>query len=133
MVGLTGTPIGATASKAVKVTREWTVAHLIPGMPEVYGTPYMIALMETTAVIAVEPFLLQGWVTVGTVVNVKHLTATPVGRTVTATATVTSLEENAIHFAVDAHDGQAQIGAGTHTRCAVEIERFMARFAQQTP
>ena len=81
--------IGASASESVVVTRELTVAHFAAHMPEVYGTPLMIYLMELASARAIAPFLPPGSVSVGTEVNVKHLAATPVGLTVTATATVT--------------------------------------------
>ncbi|HKG22667.1 MAG TPA: thioesterase, partial [Blastocatellia bacterium] len=81
-------PRDATAEKTQVVTEEMTVAWHHPGMPPVFGTPMMIYLMELTAAAAIEAFLPEGWVTVGVVVNVKHLAATPVGATVTARAKV---------------------------------------------
>lgn len=120
-------PNGASASNSVLVTRELTVAHFHPEMPEVYGTPMMIYLMETAAADAIQPYLPEGWRSVGTLVNVRHLAATPVGRTVTATARVTSVAGNAITFAVEAHDGAQRIGGGTHERAAIDLARFLAR------
>jgi predicted thioesterase len=120
-------PLGASASKSVVVTRELTVAHFHPDMPEVYGTPLMIYLMEVAAADAIQPFLPEGWVSVGVVVNVKHLAATPVGHTVTATAEVISVEDNTVVFAVEAHDGTEQIGQGRHVRAPVHLERFVQR------
>ena len=70
-------PVGASATETVVVTRELTVAHFAAGMPEVYGTPLMIYLMELASAKAVAPYLPPGWVSVGTEVNVKHLAATP--------------------------------------------------------
>lgn len=123
-------PIGASASKSVVVTRELTVAHFHPDMPEVYGTPMMIYLMETAAADAIQPHLPEGWRSVGTLVNVRHLAATPVGRTVTATARVESVSGNAVTFAVEAQDGVQKIGEGTHERAAVELKQFLARVAK---
>ena len=120
-------PLGATASESVVVTRELTVAHFSPRMPEVYGTPMMIYLMEVAAAHAIAPHLPPGHVSVGTEVNVRHLAATPVGRTVTATAVVTSVEGRAVRFDVRAHDGVQLIGEGTHARAVVDVARFMGR------
>src|SRR3954468_12079506 len=86
-------PIGASASQSVIVTRELTVAHFHPDMPEVYGTPLMIYLMEVAAADAIKDFLPEGWVSVGVQVDVKHLAATPIGLTVTARAEVTSVAD----------------------------------------
>src|SRR3954468_4906517 len=83
-------PVGASASRSVVVTRELTVAHFHPDMPEVYGTPLMIYLMEVAAADAIKEYLPEGWVSVCIEVNIKHLAATPVGLTVTARAEVIS-------------------------------------------
>lgn len=121
-------PIGAAASKSVVVTREMTVAHFHPNMPEVYGTPMMIYLMEVAAAEAIEKYLPPGWGSVGALVNVKHLAATPVGFTVTARAVVTAVNDRQISFVVEAHDGADRIGEGTHVRGVINLERFEARF-----
>ena len=126
-------PIGASASERVTVTRELTVAHFAPHMPEVYGTPLMIYLMEFASARAVAPFLPPGWVSVGTEVNVKHLAATPVGFVVTATATVLAVAGRSVSFAVQAHDGVELIGEGTHVRALVDLDRFNARVALKRP
>ena len=117
--------VGSTGEAIVVVTRELTVGHLIPGMPAVYGTPFMIFLIESAAGNAIQASLPAGWVSVGVDVNIRHLAATPVGRTVTARATVTSVTGKLVTFDVEAHDGVKLIGTGTHTRAPVELARFM--------
>lgn len=120
-------PIGAVATDQIQVTREMTVAHFHEYMPEVYGTPIMIYHLENTAAAAIQKFLPEGWITVGVVVNVKHLAATPVGATVITRAEVLEVGDTTIKFAVEAHDGFEKIGEGTHVRAAVEMSRFMKR------
>lgn len=120
-------PVGASASQSVIVTRELTVAHFHPNMPEVYGTPLMIYLMEVTAAEAIQKYLPEGWVSVGVSVNVKHLAATPTGMTVTASAEVISVEDRTVTFAVEAHDGVEKIGEGEHVRAPIHLERFVQR------
>src|SRR5882724_7453157 len=66
-------PVGSVGTKPITVAREMTVAHFHENMPEVYGTPMMIYLMEVTATETIQPYLPEGWTTVGTVVNVSHL------------------------------------------------------------
>ncbi len=119
--------VGTVFTKSIVVTHEMTVAHFHEGMPEVYGTPMMIYLMEITATEAIEKSLPEGWVTVGAVVNVKHLAATPVGFTVTARAEVVSVADRLVTFKVEAHDGIEKIGEGTHVRGAVQLDRFEKR------
>ncbi|MBX7222088.1 MAG: thioesterase family protein [Blastocatellia bacterium] len=120
-------PVGATATQTTEVTRELTVAHFHDDMPEVYGTPMMIYLMEVAAAAAIQPFLPPGWVSVGAVVNVRHLAATPVGHQVTASAKVTDVNENLISFWVEAFDEQEKIGEGEHVRAAIDLQRFQKR------
>ena len=115
---------GMMGFETTVVTREVTVAHFHPQMPEVYGTPFMIYLMEVAASNAIQSLLPVGWVSVGTEVHVKHLAATPVARTVTATAKVEAVSDRLITFAVEAHDGVEQIGTGTHVRAAIDLARF---------
>jgi fluoroacetyl-CoA thioesterase len=124
-------PIGASASEEITVTRDMTVAHRAPGMPEVFATPMMIYLMEIASGNAIQTFLPRGFISVGTEVNVRHLAATPMGFVVKATAKVIAVEDRTITFAVQAHDGVELIGEGTHTRMAVHLERFTARVASK--
>ena len=116
--------IGLKGEATEVVTTELTVGHLIPLMPKVYSTPSMIFLMETAAGGAIHASLPAGWVSVGVDVNIRHLAPTPVGRTVTARATVTAVSEKLVTFEVEAHDGTNLIGRGTHTRAPVELARF---------
>jgi len=117
-------PAGLEGQETVVVTREITVAHYHPEMPEVYGTPFLIYLMEVAATNAIQPYLPPGCTSVGTVVNVKHLAATPVGRTVTAKAKVESMTDKTVTFSVESHDGHELIGTGSHTRAVIDVERF---------
>lgn len=122
---------GLTGIETTLVSREVTVAHFHPEMPEVYGTPFMIYLMEVAATMAIQSLLPAGWTSVGTEVNVRHLAATPVGRTVTATARVASISDRLVTFAVEAHDGVNQIGVGTHARTAIDLARFTRHLQSQ--
>lgn len=119
-------------TQTVVVREELTVRHHIPTMPAVYGTPMMIYLMEVAAANAIHPHLPEGWVSVGAEVNIRHLAATPIGRTVTATATVTEINERLVRFRVEAHDGVRRIGEGTHARGVIDLKKFEERLAKET-
>src|ERR1700722_15542582 len=116
--------VGMTGRETTIVTRELTVAHFHPTRPEVYGTPFMIYLMEVAASNALRGHLPEGWASVGYEVHVKHLAPTPVGRRVTATACLESIDGRFVKFTVEAHDGVATIGEGTHVRAVIELSRF---------
>jgi predicted thioesterase len=120
--------LGMTAEKLVTITSEMTVGHVVPGMPAVYGTPMMILHMEMAAGSAVQPFLPAGHVSVGMMVNIRHLAATPVGRTVRAVARVVAVEPKSVLFDVEAWDGDRKIGDGTHRRGVVDVAEFERRF-----
>ena len=125
-------PLGAAATKTIEVTKDMTVAHFVESMPAVYGTPIMIYHMEDVAGSVIQQYLPEGWVSVGVVVNVKHLAATPVGAIVTARAEVIAVDDHTITFAVESHDGFEKIGEGIHVRAPVQMERFMKKVNAKT-
>ncbi|MDR1867159.1 MAG: thioesterase family protein [Treponema sp.] len=94
---------------------------------EVYATPAMIALMEGAAVAAVESQLPEGFSTVGTVVNIKHIAPTSTGATVHAHATLTAIDGRRLIFHVDASDNNGIIGEGTHERFIVDNVKFVEK------
>jgi fluoroacetyl-CoA thioesterase len=118
------TPIGTEGSASLTVAPEHLANRLKDViLPPVLATPVMIMLMENAALNALRPNFAPGETAVGTRIDVRHLAATPLGRTVTAKARVTSVDGRRIEFAVEAHDGERLIGAGTHERILVRLER----------
>ena len=120
--------IGMSAEKTVTVTSEMTVGHFVTNMPQVYATPMMILHMEMASGSAIASRLPEGFVSVGMEVNVRHLAATPVGRTVRAISRVTWLDLKSVVFDVEAWDGIRKIGDGTHRRGIVNVAEFDRRF-----
>ena len=120
--------IGMTAAKTVTVTSEMTVGHFVPNMPQVYATPMMILLMEMASGTAIASHLPEGFVSVGMDVKVRHLAATPVGRTVRAISRVLEIDRKSVVFEVEAWDGDRKIGDGTHRRGVVNEVEFEKRF-----
>ena len=104
-----------------------------PLLPPVLATPVMIMMMENAALNAIRAFLEPGESAVGTVVNVRHLAATPIGQTVRAEAEVTELDGRRISFSVSAHDEREAIGSGTHERMVVNLDRLGAKLAAKAP
>ena len=119
--------IGMSAERLLVVPPERTVGHFVPHMPMVYATPMMILEMEMASADAVTPYLEQGWVTVGTEVDIKHLAATPIGATVRTTAKVIAVERRVIRFEVEAFDEKRRIGEGRHARGLINLEAFTKR------
>ncbi len=128
MEPLKGVQVGMKGRVQEVVSKDLTVGAHVEGMPLVYATPMMIMLMEKASGVAIAGHLPPGWVTVGAVVDVRHLAPTPVGRTVSATAEVVEIKGRSVLFVVEAHDGDRKIGEGMHRRGAVHMESFAKRF-----
>lgn len=117
--------VGLTAEVGTLVEAEDTALSVGSGDLRVYATPCMVALMEGAACEALQGFLSSEQTTVGTEINISHLSATPVGMEVTAKATVTSVEGKVITFCVEAFDEAGKIGEGTHKRVIISSQRFL--------
>ena len=109
------------------VEREDTAKEVGSGSLLVYATPCMVALMEGAACEAIADALKETETTVGTALNIAHISATPVGLEVRAEAEVTAVEGKVITFAVKAFDEAGEIGNGTHTRVIVNSQKFLDR------
>jgi predicted thioesterase len=125
---LANVTIGMTAEKIVTVTPEMTVGHFLADMPQVYATPMMILHMEMASGSAIASHLPEAFVSVGMDVKVRHLAATPVGRTVRAISRVIKIDSKSVVFEVEAWDGDRKIGDGTHVRGIVNVLEFEKRF-----
>src|SRR3982074_1573752 len=96
------------------------------GMPDVFATAYLVALVEDTCIEALAPYVEAHERTVGTHVDVSHRAATPVGMRVTAEVELTAIEGRRLRFQVECRDEREVIGAGTHARAAVDATRLAA-------
>jgi predicted thioesterase len=121
--------VGMSAERTLVVPIEQTVGHFVKDMPMVFATPMMILLMELACADAVKPALEPGWVTVGTEVDIRHLSATPVGATVRASARVIAVGRRLLRFEVEAFDDKRRIGEGHHARALVHVESFTKRLS----
>ncbi len=117
--------IGMKGEVSTEVERADTAAEVGSGSLLVYATPCMVALMEGAACEALEGAVPAGKTTVGTELNIRHLSATPVGMAVRAEAAVTALDGNMITFQVTAYDETGKIGEGIHKRCIVTEQKFL--------
>ena len=97
------------------------------GSLEVFATPFMVALMEKSACNCLADYLENDETTVGTEINVKHVSATPNGMKVTATATLTEINGREFVFSVKASDETGIIGEGTHRRFLVNGTKFIQK------
>ncbi len=109
------------------VNQNNTAQSVGSGSLMVFATPAMIALMEKASCVAIEEGLDEGTTSVGTMVNIEHVSATPVGAMVKVESVVTAVEGRKISFEVTAFDNAGIIGKGTHDRFVINSEKFMLK------
>lgn len=128
---MTELKIGLRGTATMRVSPENTAQAWGSGEVPVFGTPSLVALLETAAVNAVAGRLEPGETTVGTWIEVSHLAASPVGVVATAEAELTAVDDRKLTFSVVAHDHRQKIGEGRHQRVIVSRQRFLEKAVGQ--
>lgn len=119
--------VGTKCYSETVVTDENTAIAAGSGSLPVFATPFMLALMENAAAKCADKFLEEGSTTVGTLLNVSHNAATPVGMKVIACAELIGVEGRKLIFKVTASDEKGEIGEGLHERFVVYKEKFLKK------
>jgi fluoroacetyl-CoA thioesterase len=124
--------VGATKERKVKINSNQTTSFLWEG-ENVFSTPAMISEMEETCrLLLKEQFILnEEWDSVGTVVNIKHLAATPIGTEVLLKSKVISVNGRRVMFDVEAFDKIEKIGQGQHERFIINVLKFKNKFDEK--
>ena len=117
--------VGMKASVERLVEERDTAVSFGSGMVRVYATPMMIGLMENASLKAVDTHLPEGFATVGTHLDVKHMAATPVGMEVKAEAELIEVEGKKLKFKIVAFDEKEKIGEGFHSRYIIRVDKFI--------
>lgn len=123
---------GAGKERTITVNSNQTTSFLWDG-ENVLSTPSMIAEMEETCRLLLKEQVIPDsqWDSVGTIVDVRHIAATPVGAAVVLKAKVSSFEGRRVMFDVQAFDMLEKIGEGRHERFIVNVPRFRANFDEK--
>jgi predicted thioesterase len=100
-------------------------------LPLVFSTPRLVSYLERTANITALPHLADGQGMVGSVVNIRHLAATPVGMTVRFRAELLEVEGRRLRFKVEAWDEVDKIAEGEHERFVIDRNRFDERLEKK--
>ena len=119
--------IGTEYTVSAKVTENNTALSMESGTLEVLATPAVSALMEKSAWQLIQPFLDEGITTVGTMITLEHISASPVGADITAKAVLTETDGRKFCFDISAYDNKGLIAHGKHERFSVKIEKFMQK------
>jgi fluoroacetyl-CoA thioesterase len=125
-------PIGTSKERTITVISNQTTSFLWEG-ENVLSTPSMIAEMEETCRLLLKEQVVPDpeWDSVGTVIDIKHLAATPVGAEVFVKAKVVSVEGRRVMFEVEARDKLEKIGEGRHERVIIDVPRFRMKFNEK--
>ena len=102
-----------------EVTDDMTAKRIGSAGARILSTPNMLALMETAALELSKCYLDEGMTTVGAEAHIRHLTPTPVGMKVSATATLRSIERRKLWFDLKVQDENGTCGEGSHLRIMV--------------
>ena len=114
------TGLRGTAERTV--TPENTAAACGSGSLPVFGTPFMLAMMEEATCTAISAQLEDGQSTVGVSMDIQHTAPSPVGMAVRA-----EVNGKMLTFSVTAYDQAGEIGSGTIRRCIIRSESFLSR------
>lgn len=124
--------VGATKERRITVDSNQTTSFLWEG-ENVLSTPSMIAEMEETCRLLLKEQAIPDseWDSVGTIVDIKHLAATPVGAEVFLKAMVLSVDGRRVMFEVEARDKLERVGEGRHERFIINVPHFRAKFNEK--
>ncbi len=118
---------GISGFAELTVTDSDLAVNVGSGSLRVFATPVMVMLMEKAACACLAEYLEGDETTVGTEMNVKHISATPCGMNVRAEAVLTEVNGREFTFTVKASDEAGPIGEGIHKRFLVYGEKFTAK------
>ena len=124
--------VGSTFERNIIVNSNQTTSFLWEG-ENVFSTPSMIAEMEETCRLLLKEQFLKDleWDSVGTLINIKHVAATPIGTKVKLHSKITAVNDRRITFEVEARDRIESIGSGIHERVMIDIKKFRDKFAEK--
>lgn len=124
--------IGTTRERVVITNSNQTTSFLWEG-ENVLSTPSMISEMEETCRLLLKDFFLKDneWDSVGTIVEIRHIAATPVGSKILLKAIVESVDNRKVMFNVEAFDEIEKIGDGRHERFIINIPKFKSKFEEK--
>jgi fluoroacetyl-CoA thioesterase len=124
--------IGTTKERVIITNSNQTTSFLWEG-ENVLSTPSMISEMEETCRLLLKDFFLKDdeWDSVGTIVEIRHIAATPVGSKILLKAKVESINNRKVMFNVEAFDEIEKIGYGRHERFIINIPNFKSKFEEK--
>jgi fluoroacetyl-CoA thioesterase len=135
---MVGMDVGESATQRFAVTESDTAEALGSGALRVLATPRLLAWCEAVTCRVVDRFVEGTRTSVGTRVQLDHVSASPVGVDVAVTATVAYVDGRLVRFEVvgvqhpssDEEGEEAEekvVAHGEITRVVVDRDRFLSR------
>jgi len=123
--------VGRTYQSQTRV-EEWMTAEKAgnKGVP-VLSTPMLLQLVEEAAMQCVAPLLDADELTLGTHVDLAHLSPTPVGLIVRTEVEILKVDGRRVEYAFTAFDEREKIAEGTHERYVTSREKFRERLEEK--
>jgi predicted thioesterase len=122
---------GIIKEERFTIKEEHSAKSVGSGEVKVLSTPSMIAFMEATSRDLIQPYLQTGYTTVGTRVDVRHLSPAPVGQEIVVRSELVAVDGRKLVFKVEALWKGNKIGEGTHERYIVNLERFLEKIRKK--
>jgi fluoroacetyl-CoA thioesterase len=123
---------GMTFEETFEVKEEHLASHIGSGASRVLATPWLIMFMERVSHRLIAQHLPEGYSSVGTEVNMRHLAATPLGNKVRVQAEVIARQGSKVSLNVQAWDETELVGTCAHQRYIIDEARFLKRVASKT-
>lgn len=115
---------GRRASVALHVTERDTAVALQSGDVAVLGTPRVLAIAEQAALQALGDCLGPDLTTVGTWVEIEHLSPSRVGDDVQAEAVLLGVHGRRLEFSITVTSKDTEVAHVRHRRTIVERKKF---------
>ncbi len=119
--------VGILGKAQTIVSHNTSALSMGSGSLEVFSTPSMIALMENAAANSVKAHLEPGKTTVGVSLEVKHVSATPLGMMISCESKLIEVDGKRLVFEITANDRCGVIGTAKHERMIVDSAKFMEK------
>ncbi|MBV9389327.1 MAG: hypothetical protein JOZ78_23135 [Chroococcidiopsidaceae cyanobacterium CP_BM_ER_R8_30] len=112
-------PVDLRHSLDFLVRPEHTTSHLDARLPDVLATNVIVLWMETVAALAVQPYLRDGYITVGIRIDLEHLAFTPINDILHIEANISQIQGSFIDYNLVAVNNMETVGKAKHRRAIV--------------
>ncbi|HEV8019801.1 MAG TPA: thioesterase family protein [Candidatus Lustribacter sp.] len=123
--------VGRTYQSQTRV-EEWMTAEKAGNRGvDVLSTPQLLQLVEDASMQCLAPLLDENEISLGTHVDIAHLSATPVGLIVRTEVEIIKVDGKRVEFAFSTFDEREKVADGTHERYVTTREKFKERLEEK--